>query len=135
MMNEQAAGRVSNSAANPLSASKPGENSAAGQLGQIISKRLISGRFLTLGGGFLREKGVFPLMAGEIRRSPARRPLRRARAGHAPGRVEPDAAEAAEELGQSQPVRQWQRRRQERGDVGPQMVGVAGTEEDDIDPG
>jgi hypothetical protein len=42
MTDTQASGRVSNSAANPLPAS---ENSAAGQLGQIQPKTLISQKF------------------------------------------------------------------------------------------
>src|SRR6266436_5592588 len=134
MMDTQAIGWVSNSAANPLSVPKPRKNSAAGRLGKIVLKALICWRFLTFRGALLRDRGVFLPAVRDRRRSEPRRPLRRAGAGHAPGRVEPDAAKATEELGQGQPVGQRQRRRQERGDVGPQVVRVAGPEEHNIDP-
>src|SRR6266853_439052 len=103
MIDTQETGHVLNSAANSLPAPKPCRKFRCGQLGQIVPKPLISWRVLTLGGCFLRLRGVFSLMAGKSD------VLRRAGAGHAVGRVEPDPAEAAEELGQGQPVGQWQR--------------------------
>ena len=58
MMDTQASGRVLNSAANPLPAS---ENSAAGRLGQIVPKPLISRKILALRGGFLAaERRLLP---------------------------------------------------------------------------
>src|SRR6266478_7392050 len=118
MMDTQATGCVSNSAANPLSVPKPRKNSAAGRLGQIVLKALTCWRFLTFRGAILRERGVFLPAVRESRWRQSRRPLRRAGAGHAPGRVEPDAAQAAEELGPGQAVGERQRRRHQRGDVG-----------------
>src|SRR6202022_1897105 len=112
----QATSRASNSAVTSLPASKPCQNSAAGQVGRIIPKRLIFWRFLTLRGCLLRERGVFLPAVREPRQNEAQRPLRRAGAGHAVRGVEPDAAEAAEELGQGQPVGERQWRGQQRGD-------------------
>jgi hypothetical protein len=47
MIDAQARGRMSNSAANSLLAAKPGKNSAAARLGQIVPKPLISRKFST----------------------------------------------------------------------------------------
>src|SRR5713101_72200 len=129
MIDTQARGRVSNSAANSLPAS---ENSAAVKLAQIAPKMLMSNQFSALRGCFLAAQRRFFPAGREMRRSPdSPAPSRewrimrlvkhydvlasrRADAGHAVGRIEPDPAEAAEQLGQGQPVRERQRRRQER---------------------
>ena len=59
MLNKQAKGRVANSAANSLPTAKPDENSAAGELGQIILKRLIFKTFSALRGCFLTAERRF----------------------------------------------------------------------------
>src|SRR5215471_5640918 len=51
-----------------------------------------------------------------------------------PRRVEPDADEVAKKLPQPAAVRLRQGRRQQRSDVGAQMLGVAGAEKDHVDP-
>jgi hypothetical protein len=61
MRNTQARGRVPNSGANQLPTAFYGPNSAAGGLGQIVSKLLIYNLFLMLRGGFSRvETRFFP---------------------------------------------------------------------------
>jgi hypothetical protein len=61
MLNTQIGRRMSNSAANPLPTAKPDENSAAGELGQIIPKPLIFPTFSASRGGFLAaEKRFLP---------------------------------------------------------------------------
>jgi hypothetical protein len=61
MMDTQARGRVSNSAANSLPASKPGKISAAGQLDPILRNPLISYKVSALRGCFLAaERRFFP---------------------------------------------------------------------------
>jgi hypothetical protein len=65
MLNTQAKHRMSNSAANPLPTAKPGENSAAGEFGQIIPKARISNKFSALRGCFLAaEKRFVPAGRG-----------------------------------------------------------------------
>ena len=61
MLDAQARGRMPNSAANSLPTSKPDENSAAGELGQIIPKTLILNKFSALRRCFLAaERRFFP---------------------------------------------------------------------------
>jgi hypothetical protein len=66
MLNSQAKGRVANSAANSLLTSKPGENSAAGELGQIIPKPLILNKFSAFRGDVLAAERRFVPAGREI---------------------------------------------------------------------
>jgi len=68
MIDTQAKGRVSNSAANSLPSAS---NSAAGELGRILPKPLISRRFSTPRGCFLEaERGFLPDIREMRRRQP-----------------------------------------------------------------
>jgi len=62
MLDTQAKGPVPNSAANPL---PDYANSAAGRLGQIAPKTLISRKFSALRGGFLTARSILSLLTGE----------------------------------------------------------------------
>ena len=67
MLHTQAKGPVPNSAANPL---PDCANSAAGRLGQIAPKTLISRKFSALRGGFLTARSILSLLTGRWRTAP-----------------------------------------------------------------
>src|SRR6266446_7303210 len=66
---------------------------------------------------------------------PAKSGTSRARAPREMGSVQPDPDQMAEEALEPGAVRLGQGRGEQRGEVGAQMLRIAGAEEDDIDPG